>query len=132
MAKEHAGSLTKEKRFIDELGFAVMMAMYEVLVNHIKHGHQRDETKIVNVEARVISEDDQQMIVFESEDQGAGFDPSEVPDFTDEANLGKETGRGLGMMNLYTKKHGGTVQYLGNGNRVRLSFVLTPVPVSAV
>ncbi len=122
-AKEHAVQLGIAED-LEVLMHCINMALEEALVNHIKHGHQRDETKTVTVDAYVVQEGEHRRLIFESEDQGPGFTLDEVQDPTQGKNLEKDSGRGLLMMNHYTGKLGGDVQFLGNGNRVRMSFLL--------
>ncbi len=49
-------------------------------------------------------------------DEGRGFNPAEVPDCTDPANLERESGRGLLLMRSFMDN----VEYSRNGNEVRL------------
>ncbi|HTQ39625.1 MAG TPA: response regulator [Pirellulales bacterium] len=49
-------------------------------------------------------------------DEGPGFNPSDVPDPTDPANLERESGRGLLLMRTFMDD----VQYSANGNQVTL------------
>jgi serine/threonine-protein kinase RsbW len=58
----------------------------------------------------------QDCIIVEVEDQGAGFNPRDVPDSTREENLEKQSGRGLTLMRAFMS----SVTYNTKGNRVRL------------
>ena len=49
-------------------------------------------------------------------DDGPGFNPGEVPDCTDPANLERESGRGLLLMRTFMDD----VQFTSNGNQVTL------------
>jgi serine/threonine-protein kinase RsbW len=77
--------------------FAVRLSFEEGLANAIKHGNQFDESKQVRVSCRI---DDTKLRV-EIQDQGAGFDPGEVPDPTQEEFIERPTGRGLLLMRVY-------------------------------
>jgi serine/threonine-protein kinase RsbW len=77
--------------------FAVRLALEEAIVNGVKHGHRGDVTKRVRVRYHVSAE----RVLAEVEDQGAGFDPHQVPDPCDEDKLDKPSGRGLLLMRSY-------------------------------
>lgn len=92
--------------------FGIHLALEEAIMNAIKHGNEGDPTKQVDIRCE-LSTDHFEITV---EDQGGGFDRSEVPDPTDEDNLEKESGRGLMLMEFYMSE----VQYNEVGNRVRM------------
>lgn len=92
--------------------FGIHLALEEAIMNAIKHGNEGDPTKQVDIRCE-LSTDHFEITV---EDQGDGFDRSEVPDPTDEDNLEKESGRGLMLMEFYMSE----VQYNEVGNRVRM------------
>ncbi len=77
--------------------FAVRLSFEEGLANAIKHGNQLDESKLVRVSCRI----DGTKIRVEIQDQGAGFEPDEVPDPTQEEYIERPTGRGLLLMRVY-------------------------------
>lgn len=112
---------------IESILFGVKLALEEALVNHLKHGNQLDPDKIVTCEMTKEGVPEGSRVVFESADEGPGFDPADVPDPTAEENLERTCGRGLLLMRGYAE----TVEYLGNGNRVRMSFVLRKSEVPA-
>lgn len=92
--------------------FAVRLAINEALVNAIEHGNKRDRRKKVTVAYRV----DPQKAEITVTDQGAGFDPTTVPDCTADENLCKTCGRGIALMRGFMD----VVEFLGKGNVVRL------------
>lgn len=116
----------------EELGrlmFDVRLSLGEALTNHLKHGNKMDPGKSVTVKAQVLRVctpmgEDSHRLMIESADQGNGFDPHCLPDPLHPANLERPSGRGVMLMRHYTQVHGGTVEYLGNGERVRMTFVL--------
>ena len=63
--------------------FGIRLALEEALVNAIKHGNGLDPDKTVRVNCLI--EDD--LLRVEIEDQGPGFNMSDVPDPTAEENL---------------------------------------------
>lgn len=93
--------------------FHIELALEEALVNAIKHGNQLDPTKVVRV-TYVVSE-----AVFEIriEDEGSGFDPSDVPDPTLPENWERTCGRGIHLIRNFMT----SVEYVGRGNVVTMS-----------
>src|SRR3954462_9407350 len=64
--------------FDSDSQFAIKLALEEALINAIKHGNKLDKSKRVQVEWRVTP----QVAEIEIEDEGPGFDRSNVPDPT--------------------------------------------------
>jgi serine/threonine-protein kinase RsbW len=95
--------------------FAIKLALEEALVNAIKHGNQMDPDKRVFVVYRVTAERFDIRIT----DEGAGFNPADVPDPTDPANLERPCGRGLLLMRGFMTE----VEYHGKGNVVTMAKV---------
>ncbi len=87
----------KERQYPPRDLFGVRLSLEEGLMNAIKHGNQRDPSKMV----RVFCEVHDTHIYIEIEDQGAGFHPAEVPDPLAEENLDKASGRGLFLMRQF-------------------------------
>lgn len=71
--------------------FVVRVALCEALANAIQYGNRLDPGKNVDVRVQV---DDDALQVFVN-DEGEGFDPTEVPDPTDPGRVDLEQGRGL-------------------------------------
>jgi serine/threonine-protein kinase RsbW len=88
--------------------FGVRLALEEAIVNAIKHGNRMDPDKSVHINWEV----DDAHIKVVIEDQGVGFDVTDVPDPTDEENLDKPGGRGIMLMRSFMS----VVQYNGSGN----------------
>jgi serine/threonine-protein kinase RsbW len=78
--------------------FAIRLVMEEAIVNAIKHGNKQNPAKKVEVRYCL----DEHSVVVEVEDEGAGFDPSQVPDPLDPANLERSCGHGVLLMRHYT------------------------------
>jgi serine/threonine-protein kinase RsbW len=95
--------------------FGIRLALEEALVNAIKHGNQMDRSKRVFVSYRL--EGNRFEIVIR--DEGAGFDPEDVPDPTAVENLERPCGRGLMLMRHYMSE----VSYSHGGNVVTMSKV---------
>jgi len=94
--------------------FAVRLAIEEGVANAIHHGNRGRPGKVV----RVCCEVDGTAVRVSIEDEGEGFDPSVVPDPTDESNLEIPSGRGLMLMRAYMTE----VRYAPPGNRVEMVY----------
>jgi len=92
--------------------FAIRLALEEALVNAIKHGHQSDPSKEVQLRYYHTAE----CLVLEIEDEGPGFKPERVPDPSAPENLERPCGRGLLLMQRYMT----WVRYNDAGNRVTM------------
>jgi serine/threonine-protein kinase RsbW len=86
--------------FEDKDLFAVRLALDEALVNALKHGNQHDPTKQAWLRYHLTREE----VLMEVEDQGAGFDPAEVPDPLEPENLERACGRGLLLIRTYMSR----------------------------
>ena len=93
--------------------FAVHMALEEALMNAIKHGNCGDVTKLVKIVMQI--RDDR--FYARIQDQGQGFDPSDVPDPADDANLDKPCGRGVALIRNFVD----FVEYNAAGNMVEFT-----------
>jgi serine/threonine-protein kinase RsbW len=101
--------------FDEELSAGFQLCASESVTNAMLHGNKMDETKQVFITAEVNSG----RVVFSVEDQGAGFNPSDVPNPLAEENLLKTSGRGLFLMRTYCQD----VNFEKNGSRIVLTFV---------
>lgn len=97
-----------------QLNFRV--GLTEALSNAMLYGNSRDPSKRVRVEVCFTRGRIQACVT----DQGAGFDPSSVPDPTQPENLAKPCGRGLFLM----RKLMDEVWYNDQGNQVTLVLKL--------
>jgi serine/threonine-protein kinase RsbW len=100
------------ERFPDRDLFAVRLALEEAVVNAFKHGNECDPGKQVRLRYRV----EEDHVLTEVEDEGAGFDPHAVPDPRDPENLERSCGRGLFLMRAYMT----WIRYNARGNCVTL------------
>lgn len=105
-------------RFGETDQFAVKLAVEEALVNAIKHGNQLDPAKRVHI---LYSVDDETFRIHIT-DEGAGFNPEDLPDPTADDFLERPCGRGV----LLIKSFMTTVDFLGRGNQVVMSKLKTP------
>jgi serine/threonine-protein kinase RsbW len=90
----------------------VFIALDEAFVNAVKHGNKFNPDKMVRVTAEVSPREAR----FTVEDEGEGFDVTQIPDPLDPANLFKTSGRGVLLMyNIMDE-----VKYNERGNRLTL------------
>lgn len=101
--------------------FQVRLAVDEALSNAFEHGNAEDPSKQIAVDVEV----DAQQFRISIEDEGPGFDPGQVADPLDPANLEKllDGGRGVFLMRC----HMDGVEFNGRGNRVYM-WRNRPVP----
>ena len=78
----------------DDAAFGIDMAVREAVTNAVIHGNSEDEDKVVEL----ILKSSPEAVEISVHDQGAGFNPNEVPDPTAEENLLKTSGRGILFM----------------------------------
>jgi len=92
--------------------FSIKLALEEALVNAIKHGNQYDPAKRVHIAYRLLPN----LFEVRITDEGAGFDPADVPDPTAFENLKLPSGRGLMLMRHYMSE----VTFNDRGNAVTM------------
>ena len=81
----------------DDAAFGIDMAIREAVTNAVIHGNSEDEDKVVDI----ILKSSPEAVEISVHDQGAGFNPNEVPDPTAEENLLKTSGRGIFFMRSF-------------------------------
>ncbi len=93
--------------------FAIKLALEEALANAVKHGNACDPSKRVTVEFDVNTE----RLRVSIQDEGPGFNFTDVPDPTLDENLAKPNGRGVMLIRAYMDE----VSFNQSGNRVTMS-----------
>jgi serine/threonine-protein kinase RsbW len=78
----------------EDAAFGIDMAVREAVTNAVIHGNRRDENKTVDVTLKSSPD----AVEISVHDQGAGFNPEEVPDPTAQENILKASGRGIFFM----------------------------------
>src|ERR1035437_6516652 len=99
--------------FNDNDLFAIKLALEEAMVNAVKHGNRMDPAKQVRVHYRICD----QRADITIEDEGAGFNPAELPDPCADENLERCSGRGILLMRAYMT----SVVFNPQGNKVTLT-----------
>lgn len=90
----------------------LFIALDEAFVNAVKHGNKFDAQKLVKITAEVSTKEAK----FTIEDEGEGFNISEIPDPTDPENLFKTSGRGVMFIHNIMDE----VKYNERGNRLEM------------
>lgn len=111
--QERIVSALEERGYPMKDCFSVRLALEEALVNAIKHGNGMDPTKFVFISWEVGDD----LVKVSIEDQGKGFDPSELPDPTLEENLERSSGRGVMLIHHYMS----SVDYNAKGNKIMMT-----------
>jgi serine/threonine-protein kinase RsbW len=84
----------------DESVHWVGVAVRESVINAIKHGNAGDERKRVYIEFTPLADEDPGLAI-RVRDEGAGFDPSILPDCVAPENLLKCSGRGIFLIRSF-------------------------------
>ena len=90
--------------------FSIHLAAEEAIVNAIVHGNKLDPAKHVLVDCLVSPE----LVRVEITDEGAGFNPANVPDCTSDERLEVPSGRGVMLMRTFMTR----IEYNAKGNSV--------------
>ena len=96
-AASRADEFVKELGLGDDFLSAVDLAIRESVANAVKHGNKFDETKPVEVRLSQVPEG----FEIKVRDFGEGFEPENIADPTDPANLLKANGRGILFMRTF-------------------------------
>jgi serine/threonine-protein kinase RsbW len=121
LPSERGASRLITEDLLDKLGaydwspsdiFAIHLAAEEAITNAIVHGNRLDMSKKVHVSCEV----GRDRVQIEITDDGAGFDPTQVPDCTLEERLTVPSGRGVMLMRSFMTR----IAYNAKGNSVTL------------
>ena len=106
----------------DDIYGNIMVAVTEAVNNAIRHGNKFDKDKNVFLSLFV----DQDRVKFEIEDEGTGFDYTNLIDPTAPENLENRGGRGIFLIRHLADE----VEFTKDGRNVQLTFML-PTPSSS-
>lgn len=101
----------------DDLYGNIMISVIESVNNAIVHGNKVNKAKNVDLSLRL----DDEQIRFIIQDEGNGFDFSNLPDPTAPENLERTGGRGIFLM----KHLADELNFKNNGQHVELTFYLS-------
>lgn len=104
--------------FDDEVYAKLMLGVTEAVTNGIVHGNNLDESKKVILKSYL--DDSASQLIFETKDEGQGFDPNALPDPLAKENLLKASGRGVFLM----EEHADEINYSEGGTKLTLVFNL--------
>jgi serine/threonine-protein kinase RsbW len=99
----------------EDAAFSIDMAVREAVTNAVLHGNRQDENKTVDVTLKSSPD----AVEISVHDQGAGFNPEEVPDPTAEENILKASGRGIFFMRSFMDEVNWLIRP-GGGTTVRM------------
>ncbi|KAA9332963.1 ATP-binding protein [Hymenobacter busanensis] len=102
----------------DDIYGNIMVAVTEAVNNAIRHGNKFDKDKNVQLALTV----DDNRVTFEVEDQGPGFDFTNLLDPTAPENLENPGGRGIFLIRHLADE----VEFTNDGRKVELTFFLPP------
>lgn len=88
-----------ELHLSEEMIGVMLLLITEATTNAIRHANKNNPEKTVQIS--ISRESD--LVTISVKDQGAGFDPDEIPDPTIPENILKDHGRGLFLMRTYAK-----------------------------
>lgn len=101
----------------DDIYGNIMVAVTEAVNNAIRHGNKFDKDKNVYLSLYA----DQSQVRFEIEDEGAGFDYTNLIDPTAPENLENPGGRGIFLIRHLADE----VEFTQEGRLIKLTFQLT-------
>jgi serine/threonine-protein kinase RsbW len=115
-------SVNRAAQLDDGTFYRLLVALTEAVNNAIMHGNRSDRSKEVCISC-ILSP---AKLLIRVEDEGRGFNPENVPNPLDEANLLKESGRGIFLMRsmmdkvkYHTNKKGTVVEMTVNLKRLQ-------------
>jgi len=100
----------------DDIYGNIMISVTECVSNAIIHGNQSDKNKLVHLELTMEND----LLKFTIEDEGMGYDASELKDPTAPENIEKTGGRGIFLIKQLTDD----VKFEDNGKKTVLSFYM--------
>ena len=115
LVESFLGQIARRYEISAELFPNILISLTEAVNNAIHHGNGCSEHKCVQL-ISIHKENDR--LVFQVKDEGAGFDPASIPDPTLDENCGKEGGRGVFLM----KELSDHMTYHDDGRVVEIHF----------
>jgi serine/threonine-protein kinase RsbW len=108
----HLGRVLTSLGYQEEDRFNIRLALEEAVTNAIHHGHRCDPARQVRLAFSVSP----RQVLIRVQDEGPGFDPDQLSDPLDPANLDRPCGRGVFLMHATMTR----VRYNARGNCVTL------------
>ena len=115
VAEEIARRVASTSGFDEDEQHKIEMAVHESMINAICHGNKNDASKSVWLRFQIHPD----RLEIRIRDQGNGFDPKQIPDPLEAANLLKVSGRGIFLIRTFMDEF--NVEYIdGTGTEVTL------------
>lgn len=111
---EEADAFVKPLVEDEEFAYKIVLLLSEAVTNAIEHGNALDSDKKVTIDLKIDSKRAQITV----EDEGNGFERSEIEDPTNAANLLMDGGRGI----FFIEQMADDVAFELNGRRVHIFF----------
>jgi serine/threonine-protein kinase RsbW len=92
----------------------VLISLHEAVTNAIFHGNKKNPDKKVFISSQLEGD----CLIISVEDEGSGFDYTDLPDPTKEENREKPYGRGIYLIANLTDKY----EFQNNGRKIILRF----------
>lgn len=109
-------NITRMMGFDGDTAHWIGMSIRESVVNAIQHGNKLDKNKRVGIKFEIYAD----RLVINVDDEGEGFNPSDIPDPLSGENLMKPSGRGIFFMKSFMDQ----VEFLpspAGGTRLRMT-----------
>ena len=116
LIEKFVDDISAEVKLSSELYGNVLIAILEAANNAIVHGNKLNENKKVTLKALTLDKS----LKITMEDEGPGFDYTNIPDPTSPENIENISGRGVFLM----KKLSDSVSFYKNGALVEINFKL--------
>lgn len=99
--EEFVKKMAEEHSFSETFIYDLMLVITEAANNAVIHGNKLDETKKAYLKCLINKQEDRNQLLVEVHDEGAGFNPEELPNPLAEENLLKPSGRGVFLMKQF-------------------------------
>jgi len=114
--EDYVNELQNWADFNDEDYARIMLTLSEAVTNAIVHGNKENPEKQVTIRSELTDG----TLSISVKDEGAGFDPSNIPDPLKEENLLNIGGRGVYLI----KQYADDLQFNENGTKLEMLFKL--------
>ena len=114
--EDYLNELQEWADFSDEDYARIMLTLSEAATNAIVHGNKENPNKKVTIRCKLVD----RKLVISVKDEGAGFDPSNIPDPLKEENLLNVGGRGVYLIKEYADE----LRFEENGTKLIMAFKL--------
>lgn len=115
--EDYVNELQDWADFNDEDYARIMLTLSEAVTNAIVHGNKENPEKQVKVRSELSDGE----LAITVKDEGAGFDPSKIPNPLKDENLLNIGGRGVYLI----KEYADDLQFYENGTKLEMLFKLS-------